>query len=38
MSKYQNDEDFEKKAWNIVDNGIPKTITRNGKRYYISRK
>ena len=38
QSKYQNDEDFEKKAWNIVDENKPKFITRNGKRYYISRK
>ena len=32
------DEKFERKLWDIVNEGKPKIITHNNKRYYISRK
>ena len=31
------DEQFERKLWNVVNANKPKTITRDGKKYYISR-
>ena len=33
-----SDEKFEEKLWDTVNKNKPKTIIRNGKKYYISRK
>ena len=33
-----SDEKFEEKLWDTVIKNKPKTILRNGQKYYISRK